>query len=168
MDGAADVVRAVMDDVRRTDWAAWAICLPDQVVDVDPARVVPAVEALVDAPSSEAAERAYHLVLDAVGHDHSGTPTLAMVPAAHLLARLVPHLDVSASAAMGVVVECAAWCADVPAVVGPDGSVCDVAAETVAAARSLTPLASAWARSADAGRAAVAADLIGVVARLSA
>lgn len=168
MGGAADPVRAVMDDVRRTDWTAWAICLPDQLVDVDPARVVPAFEALVGAASSEAAERAYHLVLDAVAHDHSGTPTLAMVPAAHLLARLVPHLDVSASAAMGVVVECAAWCADVPAVVGPEGSVCDVAAETLAAARSLTPLASAWEQGGDAGRAAVAADLVALVVRLSA
>lgn len=77
---------SVLAQVRGTDWQAWAIPLPDRLFAYDPGSVVPAFEALVLASSPEYAFDAYNGMLDAIAHNHSGTPYAAMAPAAELLA----------------------------------------------------------------------------------
>ena len=159
-------VEAVLTDVRRVDWQAWAIPRPDRLFDYDSSRVVPAFEAFAQATSPGEADLAYNLFLDAVAHNHSGTPYAAMAPAAPLLSRLVPHLGAGAAEGMEALTCCVAWTFDGPAFTGPDGVECDLAGECAEAARALAPLANSWRHSGDESRRRAAAGLLEVLAEL--
>lgn len=121
---------------------------------------------MVQATTSSQADAASHLFLDAVGHDHSGTPYAAMGPAALLLARLVPHLGAGAAAGMEALTDCVSWTLDEPTFTGPDGAECDLAGETAKAARALAPLADSWRSAHDEARRRAATGLLEVLGEL--
>lgn len=166
LNAATEPAQEVLARVRDTDWQAWAIPLPARVFTYDAARVVPAFEAFVAASSPEQAEDAYNAFLDAVGHNHSGTPFAAMAPGARLLAQLIPHLDVGGPAGMEALTDCVCWSSDEPTFTGPDGVECDLADATAEAARELAALARNWLSSGDEAHRRAAASLLEVLAQL--
>ncbi len=155
-----------MARVHSTDWQAWAIPLRGRVSTYDAALVVPAFEAFVTASSPDQAHDAYNAFLDAVGHNHSGTPFAAMAPGARLLAQLVPHLEAGGPAGMEALTDCVWWSSDEPRFTGPDGVECDLAHETTEAARALSALARSWLCSGDEEHRRAAASLLEVLAQL--
>ncbi|KQR16831.1 hypothetical protein [Cellulomonas sp. Leaf334] len=164
----SESLESVLTEVRRADWQAWAMPLPHRRSAYDSSRVVPAFEAFAKASTPRQADDAYNLFLDAVGHNHSGTPHAAMAPGARLLARLVPHLGAGGAAGMEALTDCVSWTFDEPAFTGPDGAECDLAGATAQAARALAPLANSWMRSGDVSRRRAAAGLLDVLADLDA
>ena len=161
-------VASVLDEVRRTDWRAWAIPLPDRLFDYSPESVIPAFESLAQASSPKEAQAAYNEMLDAIGHNHSGTPYAAMAPATPLIAALVPHLGAGASAGMDVIADCVCWTSREARFFGPDNREHDLAVETLAAARSLDSLAQRWLEDHDDRRRRAAAGLLEVLAEFQA
>ncbi len=140
-------VEELLSDVRLIDWAGWAIPLPNRLFAYEPDSVIPAFERLASARTPDEGQHAYNALLDAVGHNHSGTPYTAMSPAAPLLARLVPLLTYSGPAAMDALTDCALWSRGEPAFLGPDGHTHHLEQETRAALRTLEDLARLWAES---------------------
>jgi hypothetical protein len=138
---AGDTVEEVLDDVRGIAWATWAIPLPNRLLAYRPDSVGPAFERLARAHTHNEGRAAYNVLLDAVGHNHSGTPYAAMSPAAPLLARLVPLLAAGSPAGMEALTDCALWSRGEPPFDGPDGQTHHLGQETRAALQTLEALA---------------------------
>jgi hypothetical protein len=150
----------LLREVRESDWAAWSIPYPGRLFDYEPERVPTAFESLVSADGDEERRRAYNRMLDAVGHNHSGTPYAAMVPATRLLARLIPLLDKSAPVALEALVDCVRWSQGEPPFVGPDGRTHEPGPETLRNALALRALIEEWSRDDDPRRCGPARDLL--------
>ncbi|WP_116953218.1 hypothetical protein [Jiangella endophytica] len=73
-------------------WPAWAVPAVDRPWAYDPGGVVPAFEALVAVTDETSAVRAYHQLLGALAHNHSGSPYPAIVPGVRGLAASVPQM----------------------------------------------------------------------------
>ncbi len=156
----------VLEEVRSTDWQSWAIPLPNRLFDYRPESVVPAFERLVRVSSPELGWAVYNELLYAIGHNHSGTPYVAMAPASHFLAQLIPHLGAGAAAAMQVVADCVGWSLGEPPFIGPDGLEHDLEQETRAAAHAVAPLAQQWAGGQDVERRHAAEGLLELLEEL--
>ncbi len=137
---------------------------PERLFDYNADRVVPAFESLARAASTGEAQNAYNELLDAIGHNHSGTPYAAMAPAVRLLAQLVPLLDAGGPAGMEVVTDCLLWSAGVPVFIGPNGSEHNLGIEILADANALRALAERWKEDPDDRRQRAATGLLEALA----
>lgn len=163
MSGTGESLTDVLEAVRQTDWASWMIPGWGGPFEYRHDRIIPAFESLILASSAEQARAPYDEMLDALGHNHSGTAFPAMAPGTRLLARLIPHLGVGAAPAMEVVVDAVLWTSSRPAFHGPDGLHYDLGLETFEAAVTLGALAEQWQRGDDGDRKGAAAALMGVL-----
>ncbi|WJK33156.1 hypothetical protein [Solwaraspora sp. WMMA2065] len=101
--------------LRVVDWTAHG---------ADPARVVSAVRRLRLVESEQDGQDAYHEVLDAIGHNHSGWLYDAVGPAATILAAVTRTTQGWArTTALEVLIDCLAW-------VRPDQRFTDAAGRT--------------------------------------
>lgn len=99
MQGMSSSAAQVMAEVRATDWSRFSIPAQNYLWDYDASRVVPAFERLLEVFDEGTRQRAVWALLGALGHDHSGSPSLAMVRGGELLVDLFPYLDEWALAA---------------------------------------------------------------------
>lgn len=130
----------VLAEARATDWALWDVRPADRLWDYRPESVpaaFDAIAAVVDEPGSQAA---YHRLMDALGHDHSGTPNPAMVPGVRLLAELVPLLHGwQLAAVIDVLTDCLAWTRGDGEFVAHDGRTYNLSDDTAQAVQLVRP-----------------------------
>lgn len=153
----------MLDAIRATDWTRWDVPWADYLWAYEPASVAPAFEALAAVRTKDEARQAYHRFLNAVAHDHSGTPYPAIVEGVRHLVALIPHLEPWATeAAVSALVECYLFTADEVAAQTVDGVSHDLT-EVHRVAASILPLLSRLA--ADQGQPAQAAatDLLNTI-----
>ena len=114
--------------------------------------------------SKSDADDAYNRIMDALGHNHSGTPYPAMVAGARLLAELVPLLRGWQSATVvNVLTDCYLWTRGEAEVVTKDGRTYDPGAETARAVRSVRSALETLLREDDEPARLAAAELLEVL-----
>ncbi len=100
-------VEDVLDAIRAADWAQWDVPWVDYLWAYEPMRVVPAFESLAAVTTEAEGRRARDCFLNAVAHNHSGTPYPAIVDGVRHLVALIPLLDDwGAEAAVTALVDC--------------------------------------------------------------
>jgi hypothetical protein len=131
----------VMDEVRAMDWSSWEIQIPGRISAYDPESVVPAFEAIVAVADQAASKRAYDVMLDAIAHNHSGTPYPAMIPATAFLVRMGPSVEPWAlTTIVDVLTDCMLWSQDEPEFTGPDHRTYLMGVEIARSCLDLRPL----------------------------
>ncbi|MFJ9390741.1 hypothetical protein ACIRON_18090 [Nocardioides sp. NPDC101246] len=120
-------VAQVMAEVRATDWSRFSIPAENHLWDYEASRVVPAFEQLLEVFDEETRQRAVWALLGALGHNHSGTPSLAMVRGGELLVEMFPYLDAWAlDGVIEVLTDCYLFVAGVSDYRTADGAVHDL------------------------------------------
>lgn len=102
---------------------------------------MPAAFARIAAVQSKSdADHAYYLIMDALGHNHSGTPYPAMVAGARLLAELVPLVHGwQSETVVSALTDCYLWTQGEAEIITKDGRTYDPGAETARDVRSVRP-----------------------------
>ncbi len=153
-----------LSQVRAVDWALWDVPTPDRRHGYRPDQVPPAFKALASAGTAEASGAAYNRLMDALGHNHSGTPYPAMVPGVRLLAEFVPTLTGwSLSAALSVLTDCYLWTREEPEFRTADGRVHNPEKEIARHVRALLPLVRSFACGEDPAVGRASEELIGAL-----
>lgn len=134
-------MEAVLAEVRATDWTLWDVPLAGRLWDYQPQSVPAAFQALTSVADESAARTAYTALLNALGHNHSGTPYPAMVPGARLLADLAPLVGGwQLFAVVEVLHDCFLWTRGEADFITADGRKLNLADDTAAAVTSLRPV----------------------------
>ncbi|MCC2321245.1 hypothetical protein [Cellulomonas xiejunii] len=124
-------VPAILAEAEAIDWALWDVQPQDRLWDYRASSVPAAFACIAGVRSKSDADDAYNRIMDALGHNHSGTPYPAMVAGARLLAELVPLLRGWQSATVvNVLTDCYLWTRGEAEVVTKDGRTYDPGAET--------------------------------------
>lgn len=141
-------VEAVLDEARTIDWSIRDTPLDGYSIwEYRPASVPAAFQRITSVNSKQDADRAYGALLNALGHDHSGTPYPAMGVGARLLAELVPLVSGwPLAAVVETLTECYLWTRGTGSVTAADGRTYDLAEETADAVRSALPALEVVAR----------------------
>ena len=156
-------VEDVLNAVRATDWTQWDVPWADYLWAYEPTSVVPAFEALAAVRTKDDARQAYHRFLNAVAHDHSGTPYPAIVEGVRHLVALIPHLESWATeTAVSALVECYLFTADEVAARSVDGMSHDLT-EVHRLAVTIRPLLNRLAADHDHPARAAATDLLNTI-----
>lgn len=133
-------MQAVLAEARATDWALWDVRPADRLWAYRPESVPAAFDGIAAVQDEPGSHAAYHRLMDALGHDHSGTPYPAMVPGARLLAELVPLLrGWQLATAVEVLTDCLGWTRGDGDFVTRDGRRHDLGDDVAAAVRSVRP-----------------------------
>lgn len=133
-------VEAVLAEARATDWALWDVRPADRLWAYRPESVPAAFDGIVAVEDEAGSQTAYHRLMDALGHDHSGTPYPAMVAGVRLLAELVPLLHGwQLATVVDVLTDCWGWTRGDGAFVARDGRAYHLGDDTAQAVRSVRP-----------------------------
>ena len=129
-----------MIEARTTDWSVWDVPATGRLWAYKPESVPSAFDAIPAVIDEVDARAAYNSLLDALGHNHSGTPYPAMVPGVRLLTELVPLLGgLQLAAVVETLTECFLWTREEGGFTTKGGRTYNLAEDTAAALRSVRP-----------------------------
>ncbi len=134
-------VESVLAEVYESDWSLWDVPRSDRLWDYRPETVPSAFAAIMQIETEDVAHEAYNGLLNALGHNHSGTPYPAMVDGTKFLADLVPLLDGwRLAAVLDVLTDCFLWTRGEGTFTARDGREYDLGNDTAAHVEALRPV----------------------------
>ena len=133
-------MEAVLAEARATDWALWDVRPANRLWAYRPESVPAAFDGIAAVRDEAGAQAANNRLMNALGHDHSGTPYPAMVPGARLLAELVPLLHGwQLATVLEALTYCFGWTHGDGEFVANDGRTYNLGDDTAQAVRSVRP-----------------------------
>lgn len=131
----------MLAEADESDWTVWDVRPAGRVWDYRPTSVPAAFQAVADVEAEPDARDAYTALLDALGHNHSGTPYPAMVPGVRLLVDLVPLVQGwQLATVLEVLTDCFLWTRSEGEFTAADGRKFHLGDDTAAMVRSLRPM----------------------------